>query len=41
MPAIDEAPLATLYSECMDKDRELAKEGMPDYAEGLAREDIP
>ena len=41
MPAIDEAQLATLYSEFIDKDGELAEEGMSDYAEGLAREDIP
>jgi hypothetical protein len=39
MPALDEAQLASLYSEFSDEDRTLAEEGISDYAEGLAKED--
>jgi len=38
MPALDETQLASLYAEFADEDRELAEEGMSDYAEGLASE---
>jgi hypothetical protein len=37
--AIDESQLAALYAEFADEDRDLAEEGMDDYAEGLTRED--
>jgi hypothetical protein len=40
MPALDEAQLTALYSEFSDEDRKLAEEGMSDYADGLAKEDI-
>ena len=40
MPALEEAQLAALYSEFSDEDRKLAEEGLSDYAEGLANEDI-
>lgn len=36
----DELQLAALYAEFADEDRELAEEGMSDYAEGLMKEDI-
>jgi hypothetical protein len=39
MPVLDETQLATLYREFAAEDRELAQEGMSDYAEGLAKED--
>jgi DNA-binding GntR family transcriptional regulator len=38
-PLLDEAQLAALYAEFADEDRELAEEGMSDYAKGLLRED--
>lgn len=38
-PTLDETQLATLYAEFADEDRELAEEGMSDYAEGLMKED--
>lgn len=37
--AIDEARLASLYSEFEGEDRELAESGMEDYAPALSRED--
>jgi hypothetical protein len=36
---VDESHLAALYAEFADEDRNLAEEGMADYAEGLAKED--
>jgi outer membrane protein assembly factor BamD (BamD/ComL family) len=36
---VDESQLAALYAEFADEDRDLAEEGMDDYAEGLTRED--
>ena len=39
MPTIDETQLAVLYAEFADEDRDLAEEGMSDYAEGLMKED--
>ncbi|HEX8844061.1 MAG TPA: hypothetical protein VF791_05430 [Pyrinomonadaceae bacterium] len=36
-PSIDETQLATLYAEFGDEDRNLAEEGMADYAESLAQ----
>ena len=38
-PLPDESQLAALYAEFGEEDRELAEEGMSDYAEGLMRED--
>ena len=38
-PSVDEAQLATLYAEFADEGRNLAEEGMADYAEGLIEED--
>lgn len=38
-PAIDETQLATLYAEFAEEDREIADEGMVDYANGLFIED--
>lgn len=35
----DEKQLAALYAEFAEEDRELAEEGMSDYAEGLVKED--
>ncbi|MDQ3684193.1 MAG: hypothetical protein M3430_01140 [Acidobacteriota bacterium] len=37
--AIDESQLATLYAEFAKEDRDLAEEGMTDYARGLIAED--
>ena len=37
--AVDESQLAALYAEFAEEDRDLAEEGMDDYAEGLTRED--
>jgi hypothetical protein len=39
IPKPDEAQLAALYAELADEDRELAEEGMSEYAEDLAQED--
>ena len=39
IPAVDETELAELYREFGAEDRELAEEGMLDYADILARED--
>jgi hypothetical protein len=38
-PALDEAQLAALYAEFADEDRNLAEEGVGDYAVGLLEED--
>jgi hypothetical protein len=38
-PTPDEAKIALLYAEFADEDRELAEEGMLDYAENLTKED--
>lgn len=38
-PESDEVKLAALYAEFAEEDRELAEEGMADYAAQLARED--
>jgi len=38
-PTLDETELAALYAEFAEEDRELAEEGMSDYALGLIRED--
>ncbi len=37
--SLDEARLASLYSEFEQEDRELAESGMKDYAQALAQED--
>lgn len=39
MPSFDENQLAALYAECAEQDRELAEEGIGDYALALAQED--
>lgn len=36
---VDESRLAALYAEFAEEDRNLAEEGMSDYAEGLMKED--
>ena len=36
---VDEAQLETLYAEFAEEDRELAEEGIADYAAALAEED--
>ena len=41
MPRLEEAQLATLYAEFAEEDRELAEEGIADYAHGLLTEDVP
>lgn len=41
MPELDETQLAVLYAEFADEDRNLAEEGIADYAEGLVKEDTP
>ena len=38
-PAVDESQLAALYAEFAEEDRDLAEEGMANYAEGLMNED--
>jgi hypothetical protein len=38
---LDDAQLAALYSEYAVEDRELAEQGMEDYAKGLLGEDAP
>ncbi len=38
-PNIDETELAALYAEFADEDRELAENGLAEYAENLKRED--
>ena len=37
--SVDEAQLADLYAEFAEEDRNLAEEGMPDYNNGLMKED--
>ena len=39
IPALDETQLAALYAEFAAEDRNLAEEGMSDYAAGLRQED--
>ena len=39
-PAVDESQLAVLYAEFAEEDRDLAEEGVANYREGLAKEDI-
>lgn len=38
-PTVDESKLAELYGEFAEEDRELAEEGMADYAAALTKED--
>lgn len=38
-PNIDETELAALYAEFANEDRELAENGLAEYAENLERED--
>jgi hypothetical protein len=38
-PAVAENQLATLYAEFAAEDRQVAEQGMPDYAVALAKED--
>lgn len=38
-PLTDEAQLARLYAEFGEEDRELAEEGMPEYADVVSKED--
>jgi hypothetical protein len=39
IPALDQTELASLYAEFGDEDRELAEQGMSDYAKSLTEED--
>jgi hypothetical protein len=39
--SLDEARLASLYSEFEQEDHELAETGMADYAHELSKEDVP
>jgi hypothetical protein len=39
IPTFDASQLAALYSESAEEDRELAEEGISDYAVALAQED--
>jgi len=39
IPSLGESQLAALYAECAEEDRDLAEEGISDYAVALARED--
>jgi len=41
MPQLEEAQLATLYTEFAEEDRKLAEEGIAEYAHGLYKEDAP
>ena len=38
-PSLDESQLGALYAEFADEDRNLAEEGVADYAVGLMEED--
>ncbi len=38
-PVIDETKMAALYAEFADEDKDLAEAGIPDFAEGLKKED--
>jgi hypothetical protein len=38
-PEVDEAKLASMYTEFADEDRELAESGIADYTNGLVKED--
>lgn len=38
-PTMDEAQLAALYSQFGEEDRQLAEEGMSDFADVVAKED--
>jgi hypothetical protein len=38
-PVVNESQLAALYAEFAEEDRDLAEEGMANYAEGLMNED--
>ena len=38
-PTIDEQQVAALYAEFGEEDRELAEEGLADYAQALDKED--
>jgi hypothetical protein len=40
-PAIDEQKVAALYAEFGEEDRNLAEEGLADYARTLDEEDAP
>jgi len=39
IPSLDESQLAALYAGCAEEDRDLAEEGISDYAVALAQED--
>lgn len=39
-PKLDQRQLAALYAEFTEEDRNLAEEGMADYAAGLMEEDV-
>ena len=39
LPSLDPAQIAALYAEFGEEDRQLAEEGMADYAVGLDAED--
>jgi hypothetical protein len=39
LPGLEETQLATLYAEFAEEDRELAEEGIADYASALLQED--
>ncbi len=39
IPSLDESQLAALYAESAEEDRELAEEGISDYAVALTQED--
>jgi hypothetical protein len=38
-PNLDDAHISALYAEFADEDRELAEQGMGDYADALRKED--
>lgn len=40
MPSFDPTQLSQLYAEFAEEDRTLASEGMPEYCDGLAAEDL-
>jgi hypothetical protein len=39
IPSFDESQVAALYAESAEEDRDLAEEGISDYAVALAQED--
>ena len=39
-PVLDEEKTEAIYAEFADEDKDLAEAGIPDFTEGLAKEDV-